>query len=293
MTGAPLLLLAGNVVDTGRRIRRVVRVRSIWATSARSARVAKGRSRAARAGAAGAADAVNEAFRLLRKIVIHHVRNVLRRECRGRPRRWRPARGTAPSWKPCKRLVALVLAAVAVDAATGFHAFAPEPLREPVGAAFGAGEDEEGSRLRRAAWTAAGPACDPARLRSRSRSTWSTGLVVEPTSMRTALRTCVSTRCLTELSMVAENNIVWRSPGSAAMIRRTVGRKPMSSMRSASSRIRWRCREIDSCGSRKSQSLPGVASSTCDPALRMEQLGPLADAADHNGGLDAACRRPF
>ncbi len=33
------------------------------------------------------------------------------------------------------------------------------------------------------------------------------GLVVEPTATRTALRTCVSTRCLTELSMVAEKNM--------------------------------------------------------------------------------------
>ena len=88
--------------------------------------------------------------------------------------------------------------------------------------------------------------------------------------MRTALRTCVSTRCLTEVSMVAEKNSVWRSAGMAAMIFLMVGRKPMSSMRSASSRTRMRTLpRLTSCRLRKSYSRPGVAISTCAP-LRMD-----------------------
>src|SRR5580700_2895088 len=96
------------------------------------------------------------------------------------------------------------------------------------------------------------------------------GLVVEPISTRTASRTCVSTRCLTELSMVAEKNNVWRAAGMVAMMRLMVGRKPISSMRSASSSTRMRTPpRAMSPRLRKSYNLPGVAITTCTP-LRMD-----------------------
>src|ERR1035441_2257426 len=85
--------------------------------------------------------------------------------------------------------------------------------------------------------------------------------------MRTGLRTCTSTSFLTEDSMVAEKNMVWRSAGMTDMIRLMEGRKPMSSMRSASSRIRMRTL-LNSIKrrSRKSQKRPGVATTMAAPA---------------------------
>src|ERR1035441_5236163 len=46
--------------------------------------------------------------------------------------------------------------------------------------------------------------------------------------MRTGLRTCTSTSFLTEDSMVAEKNMVWRAAGMTDMIRLMEGRNAMS-----------------------------------------------------------------
>ena len=88
--------------------------------------------------------------------------------------------------------------------------------------------------------------------------------------MRTAFRTCVSTRCLTELSMVAENKSVWRSAGIAAHdpfdgrqethVEHAVGLVQNQHANMA---------ELDESRLRKSHSLPGVAMITCAP-LRMD-----------------------
>ena len=94
--------------------------------------------------------------------------------------------------------------------------------------------------------------------------------------------------------MVAEKNSVWRSAGMAAMMRLIVGRKPMSSMRSASSSTSMRT--LPSAISprlRKSYSLPGVAMITCDALTNGLQLRFFADAADHDGGANRAAGWPF
>jgi hypothetical protein len=194
---------------------------------------------------------VNEILRDLRKIEIHHMRdpfhvNSASRDIGG----YQDA--IVSLLEPTQSEVALVLAAVAMDCRS-FYASAQKLFRQPVDAALGAGEYQERTRL----------------VAQRCRSTFSMGLVVEPTAMRTAFRTCVSTRCLTELSMVAEKNMVWRSEGMAAIILVMVGKKPMSSIRSASSRTSMRALPRSmSRRLRKSYSLPGVAISTCAP-LRM------------------------
>ena len=84
--------------------------------------------------------------------------------------------------------------------------------------------------------------------------------------MRTASFTWRSTRYLTDDSMVAEKNIVWRSFGVAPRIRWMLGRKPMSSMRSASSRTTiWIPPSFTRSRLMKSHKRPGVAISTCAP----------------------------
>ncbi len=91
--------------------------------------------------------------------------------------------------------------------------------------------------------------------------------------------------------MVAEKNSVWRSAGMAAMIFLTVGRKPMSSMRSASSRTRMRTLpRSTSLRPRKSNSRPGVAMSTCAPLRMACNCASLAEAADDDGGANAGAR---
>ena len=79
--------------------------------------------------------------------------------------------------------------------------------------------------------------------------------------------------------MVAEKSSVWCCSGSACMMRRTEGQKPMSSMRSASSRTRtstparltWLC-------SMRSSRRPGVATSRSQPfssaAICLSNLAP-------------------
>src|ERR1035441_7902156 len=85
--------------------------------------------------------------------------------------------------------------------------------------------------------------------------------------MRTGLRTCASTSFFTDDSMVAEKNMVWRSAGMTDTIRLMEGRNPISSMRSASSRIRMRTLlNSISRRSRKSQKRPGVATTIAAPA---------------------------
>ena len=77
-----------------------------------------------------------------------------------------------------------------------------------------------------------------------------------------------------ERSIVAENRSVWRDFGVAATIFLTEGRKPMSSMRSASSSTStstWeRC--AAPC-SMRSMRRPGVAMSTSQPRLSAEIWG--------------------
>ena len=72
--------------------------------------------------------------------------------------------------------------------------------------------------------------------------------------------------------MVAEKNSVWRSAGSSVMIFLMVGRKPMSSMRSASSSTRMRTprklhqlalEEIGQAAGRGDQHLRAAADRVC------------------------------
>ena len=92
----------------------------------------------------------------------------------------------------------------------------------------------------------------------------------------------------TSPSSVAENSSVWRSRGVILTIRSTTGLKPMSSMRSASSRTSssiWS--SATARRSIRSSSRPGVATSTCElPGL----LGLVvdADAAVDGGDLQPA-----
>ena len=66
--------------------------------------------------------------------------------------------------------------------------------------------------------------------------------------------------------MVAENNSVWRLDGVASTMRRTEGRKPMSSMRSASSSTRICTWERSTAfWFMRSMRRPGVAMSTSTP----------------------------
>ncbi len=70
----------------------------------------------------------------------------------------------------------------------------------------------------------------------------------------------------TPASMVAENSSVWRVAGVASTMRRTEGRKPMSSMRSASSSTRICTWERSTAfWFMRSMRRPGVAMSTSTP----------------------------
>jgi hypothetical protein len=77
-------------------------------------------------------------------------------------------------------------------------------------------------------------------------------------------------RSPTSPSSVAEKSMVWRSTGSLRTIRSTCGLKPMSSIRSASSRTSVRMLESESIlRSTRSVSLPGVAMTMCAPFARL------------------------
>ena len=100
---------------------------------------------AARARAAGAADAMDEVFGHLRQVVIHHVRDALHVDAAGGHVGGHQDAIVAVL-KALERLVALILAAVAVDGG-GLRAAERELLRQPVGAVLGAGEDQERAGL--------------------------------------------------------------------------------------------------------------------------------------------------
>ncbi len=75
--------------------------------------------------------------------------------------------------------------------------------------------------------------------------------------------------------MVAEKHMVCRSFGRIDTIRRIAGRNPMSSMRSASSRINTRrSRKCTSLRERKSSSRPGVATTILAPLRKAESCKP-------------------
>ena len=89
---------------------------------------------------------------------------------------------------------------------------------------------------------------------------------------------------LTSLGHVAEKNSVCRSAGIDRTIRWICGSKPMSSMRSASSRTRyeiWCSRTMPP--SRKSLRRPGVAMTSWTPKRRSRSCGPL-EAPPGGGG---------
>ena len=125
--------------------------------------------------------------------------------------------------------------------ATALHALRAEPLHEPVRAALGAHEDERqvalraqlARRARRRGWrrSTATKRCSIDGLAARGRA-----------RARAAPASRVYSRATRPASpsSVAEKNIVWRLAGHRATIRSTAGRKPMSSMRSASSSTRKR-----------------------------------------------------
>ena len=78
-----------------------------------------------------------------------------------------------------------------------------------------------------------------------------------------------------ELSMVAENSSVWRSAGVCSTILVTSGRKPMSSMRSASSSTSTFVSDRSTTPrSIKSFRRPGVAMSTSVPPRSSRICGP-------------------
>ena len=74
-------------------------------------------------------------------------------------------------------------------------------------------------------------------------------------------------------SRVAEKHIVCRSRGSAVTMRSIAGRKPMSSIRSASSRTSiLMLSNVNAPRARRSSSRPGVATSSCDAAAALACL---------------------
>ena len=94
----------------------------------------------------------------------------------------------------------------------------------------------------------------------------SAGLVIAPIETRTGFFTCFSIKCATDFSIVAEKNSVCRVVGMVFRIRLSAGKKPMSSMRSASSSTSTSTPpRFTSLRSRKSHRRPGVAITICAP----------------------------
>ena len=90
--------------------------------------------------------------------------------------------------------------------------------------------------------------------------TFSEGFDMEPSATRTGEVMYLLVNCATESGSVAEKHMVWRFTGNTPTMRRMEGRKPMSSIRSASSRTRIEVpRKSTSLRSRKSSKRPGVA----------------------------------
>src|SRR5262249_3154019 len=83
--------------------------------------------------------------------------------------------------------------------------------------------------------------------------------------------------------IVAENRSVCRFVGSIASTRLMAGRKPMSSMRSASSRTRTSSVDRSTAlRSVRSSRRPGVAITTLAPHPQVRDLGANVRAADHD-----------
>mmetsp|Transcript_26840 Transcript_26840/g.83014 ORF Transcript_26840/g.83014 Transcript_26840/m.83014 type:complete len:381 (+) Transcript_26840:651-1793(+) len=101
---------------------------------------------------------------------------------------------------------------------------------------------------------------------------------VEPTLMRMKSRWNLAAISWISFGHVAENMSVWRSGRICEQMARTCGSKPMSSMRSASSRTRYVTRSrlvLRIC--RKSMRRPGVAMRMWQPWLSCISCGPLGD----------------
>ena len=112
--------------------------------------------------------------------------------------------------------------------------------------------------------------------------------------MRTGLRTWDSTSFLTEVSMVAEKNMVWRSAGMTDMIRLMEGRKPMSSMRSASSRTRMlTLLEFDQLAVQEIAKASWGGDHDGGAVADLLELCAFVHAADGDGGADAGAARDF
>ena len=140
-----LFLLAGNVrrylAPFQPGVQCSLDVRNVRAFGARGE---SGR-RSARACATRAANSVYEVLRDLRKIIIHHVRDPFHVYPAGCDigRHQHPI---VSLLEPAQRVIALVLAAVAVDC-RALYASARELLRQPVGAELGTGEYQERTLL--------------------------------------------------------------------------------------------------------------------------------------------------
>ena len=114
-------------------------------------------------------------------------------------------------------------------------------------------------------------------------STW-TSLFGATCSCRTGESVYFLAMRSTSPSSVAENSIVWRSLGVAAMMRSTSGRKPMSSMRSASSRTRILVFLSETAPrSMRSSRRPGVATRIC---ARRASFACFCDAGAAVDGCD-------
>mmetsp|Transcript_35327 Transcript_35327/g.110081 ORF Transcript_35327/g.110081 Transcript_35327/m.110081 type:complete len:231 (-) Transcript_35327:420-1112(-) len=95
-----------------------------------------------------------------------------------------------------------------------------------------------------------------------------------PTWMCDAPFVRVSATCFTSLGQVAVKRAVWRTGGKNLASSFTCGSKPMSSMRSASSRTRYTHRPtLHEPSRRKSFRRPGVATTQCGPPYRARICG--------------------
>ena len=85
-------------------------------------------------------------------------------------------------------------------------------------------------------------------------------------SMRSGSLSSASMVEVIDAGSVAEKSNVWCALGSCSIMRRTLGQKPMSSMRSASSSTStWMFSRLVCFLSRRSIKRPGVATSTSQP----------------------------
>ena len=98
-----------------------------------------------------------------------------------------------------------------------------------------------------------------------------------PTWMYFASRVISSASRTTSFGIVAEKSSVWRTAGMAVMMRRTSGQKPMSIMRSASSRMSSSMPLRSAfCCRMWSISRPGVATMMSTPAFSARSCMPIS-----------------